>query len=218
MSGVNRDGIGMTSKRTRDRMLARLQELGISDVRVLQAMSNVPRHLFVEEGLATRAYEDTALPIGYKQTISQPYTVAKMTELLIADGVPPRVLEIGTGSGYQAAVLDEIGIEVYSVERIEPLARHARTRLWDLGYRRIRIQVAGAVVGWPEKGPFSAIIVTAGADEIPVELYAQLEAGGRLVGPAGQGEDQKMMLVMKSEVGLEEQVVESANFVPLILQ
>jgi len=208
----------MTSKRTRDRMLARLQELGITDVRVLQAMSNVPRHLFVEEGLATRAYEDTALPIGYKQTISQPYTVAKMTELLLADGIPPRVLEIGTGSGYQAAVLDEIGIEVYSVERIEPLARRAKTRLWDLGYRRVRIQVAGSVVGWPEKGPFNAIIVTAGADEIPVELYAQLESGGRLVGPAGQGEDQKMMLVTKSDVGLEEQAVESANFVPLILQ
>lgn len=218
MSGFNRDGIGMTSKRTRDRMLVRLQELGINDVRVLQAMSNVPRHLFVEEGLATRAYEDTALPIGYKQTISQPYTVAKMTELLLADGIPPRVLEIGTGSGYQAAVLDEIGIEVYSVERIEPLARRAKTRLWDLGYRRVRIQVAGSVVGWPEKGPFGAIIVTAGAEEIPVDLYAQLEPGGRLVGPVGQGEDQKMMLVLKSEVGLDEQVVESANFVPLILQ
>lgn len=218
MSGTNRDGIGMTSKRTRDRMLARLQETGITDVRVLQAMSNVPRHLFVEEGLATRAYEDTALPIGYKQTISQPYTVAKMTELLIADGVPSRVLEIGTGSGYQAAVLDEIGIEVYSVERIEPLARRAKTRLWDLGYRRVHIQVAGTVVGWPEKGPFNAIIVTAGADEIPVELYAQLESGGRLVGPAGQGEDQKMMLVIKSDEGLDEQAVESANFVPLILQ
>jgi len=218
VSGFNRDGIGMTSKRTRDRMLVRLQELGINDVRVLQAMSNVPRHLFVEEGLATRAYEDTALPIGYKQTISQPYTVAKMTELLLADGIPPRVLEIGTGSGYQAAVLDEIGIEVYSVERIEPLARRAKTRLWDLGYRRVRIQVAGSVVGWPEKGPFGAIIVTAGAEEIPVDLYAQLEPGGRLVGPVGQGEDQKMMLVLKSEVGLDEQVVESANFVPLILQ
>jgi len=215
---MNRDGIGMTSKRTRDRMLSRLQELGITDVRVLQAMSDVPRHLFVEEGLATRAYEDTALPIGYKQTISQPYTVARMTELLIADGVPERVLEIGTGSGYQAAVLAEIGINVYSVERIEPLVRQAKKRLWDLGYRRVRAQVAGPVVGWPEHGPFNAIIVTAGAEEIPVELYNQLETGGRLVGPVGQGEDQKMMLVIKSTEGLDQQAVESAKFVPLILQ
>jgi len=218
VSGVNRDGIGMTSRRTRDRMLARLQELGITDVRVLQAMSNVPRHLFVDEGLATRAYEDTALPIGYKQTISQPYTVAKMTELLIGNGVPKRVLEIGTGSGYQAAVLDEIGIEVYSVERIEPLVRRAKTRLWDLGYRKVRIQVAGSIVGWPEKGPFEAIIVTAGAETMPGELYAQLESGGTLVGPVGQGEEQMMMLVTKSGDDLEQEVVESAKFVPLILQ
>jgi len=208
----------MTSMRTRDRMITRLQELGISDVRVLQAMSSVPRHLFVEEGLATRAYEDTALPIGYKQTISQPYTVAKMTELLIAEGIPGRVLEIGTGSGYQAAVLNELGIEVYSVERIEPLVRQAKTRLWDLGYRQVRIQAAGAIVGWPEKGPFDAIIVTAGAEEIPEDLYNQLETGGRLVGPVGQGEDQVMMLVTKSTEGLEKQAVESAKFVPLILQ
>jgi len=215
---MNRNGIGMTSMRTRDRMITRLQELGISDVRVLQAMSSVPRHLFVEEGLATRAYEDTALPIGYKQTISQPYTVAKMTELLIAEGIPGRVLEIGTGSGYQAAVLNELGIEVYSVERIEPLVRQAKTRLWDLGYRQVRIQAAGAIVGWPEKGPFDAIIVTAGAEEIPEDLYNQLETGGRLVGPVGQGEDQVMMLVTKSTEGLEKQAVESAKFVPLILQ
>lgn len=215
---MNRNGIGMTSMRTRDRMLSRLQELGITDIRVLQAMSNVPRHLFVEEGLATRAYEDTALPIGYKQTISQPYTVAKMTELLIADGVPERVLEIGTGSGYQAAVLNEIGIDVYSVERIEPLVRQAKRRLWDLGYRRVRAQVAGPVVGWPEYGPFNAIIVTAGAEEIPPELYNQLEMGGRLVGPVGQGEEQQMMLVIKSTEGLDQQAVESAKFVPLILQ
>jgi protein-L-isoaspartate(D-aspartate) O-methyltransferase len=218
MSRINRDGIGMTSRRTRDRMLSRLQELGISDIRVLQAMSNVPRHLFVEEGLSTRAYEDTALPIGHKQTISQPYTVAKMTELLIADGVPERVLEIGTGSGYQAAVLDEIGIEVYSVERIESLVRQAKKRLWDLGYRRVRAQAAGPVVGWPEKGPYSAIIVTAGAEAIPPDLYDQLETGGRLVAPVGQGEEQMMMLVVKTDEGLEQQAVESAKFVPLILQ
>jgi len=215
---MNRDGIGMTSRRTRDRMLVRLQELGISDVRVLQAMSNVPRHLFVEEGLATRAYEDTALPIGHKQTISQPYTVAKMTELLIADGIPARVLEVGTGSGYQAAVLDEIGIEVFSVERIEPLVRSAKKRLWDLGYRKVRAQLAGPVVGWPEKGPFNAVIVTAGAESIPTELYDQIENGGKLIAPVGQGDEQVMMLVSKTEEGLEEQVVESARFVPLILQ
>lgn len=218
MSGVNREGIGMTSRRTRDRMLVRLQELGITDVRVLQAMSNVPRHLFVEEGLATRAYEDTALPIGHKQTISQPYTVARMTELLLADGVPGRVLEIGTGSGYQAAVLDELGIDVYSVERIEPLMRRAKARLWELGYRRSHVQAAGPVVGWPDKAPFAAIIITAGAEEIPSELVDQLEMGGRLVGPVGTGDDQQMMLVLKSEQGLEQQTLERVKFVPLILQ
>jgi len=208
----------MTSRRTRDRMLARLQELGISDVRVLEAMSSVPRHLFVEEGLASRAYENTALPIGHKQTISQPYTVARMTELLIADGVPERVLEIGTGSGYQAAVLNEIGIEVYTVERIEPLMRRAKARLWELGYRRSHVRLADSVIGWPDKAPFDAIIVTAGADSMPVELYQQLRIDGRMVGPVGAQDDQQLMLAINTADGMSEEFLEPVKFVPLILQ
>jgi protein-L-isoaspartate(D-aspartate) O-methyltransferase len=218
MGDFKRDGIGMTSRRTRDRMLGRLQDLGIVDERVLAAMSNSPRHLFVDEGLATRAYEDTALPIGHRQTISQPYIVARMSELLIAEHMPARVLEIGTGSGYQAAVLNELGIEVYTVERIEPLMRQAKARLWELGYRKCHVRMAGVVVGWPEKAPFDAIIMTAGADEMPGALYDQLDIEGRIVAPVGQGEDQQMVLITKTADGLSQQALERVNFVPLILQ
>lgn len=218
MGDLKRDGIGMTSRRTRDRMLGRLQDLGIVDERVLAAMANIPRHLFVDEGLATRAYEDTALPIGHRQTISQPYIVARMSELLIAEQMPARVLEIGTGSGYQAAVLNELGIEVYTVERIEPLMRQARARLWELGYRQCHVRMAGAEIGWPEKAPFDAIIMTAGADEMPAALYDQLGIEGRIVAPVGQGEEQQMVLITKTPDGLSQQTLERVKFVPLILQ
>ncbi len=208
----------MTSRRTRDRMLMRLKDLGIIDERVLDAISGVPRHLFVEEGLATRAYEDTALPIGHRQTISQPYIVARMTELLIAEGIPEKVLEVGTGSGYQAAVLNELGIEVYTVERIEPLMRQARARLWELDYRKCHVKLAEMTVGWPDKAPYDAIIVTAGAENMPEQLYDQLADGGRIVVPVGQGEEQKLVLIENTEQGLEHHTLERVKFVPLILQ
>lgn len=212
------EGIGMTSRRTRDRLINRLKEAGIADERVLDAITGVPRHLFVDEALGSRAYEDTALPIGHGQTISQPYMVAKMTELLIAEGMPDRVLEIGTGSGYQAAVLDALGIEVYSVERIEPLLRQARKRLWDLGYRRCHLKQATDVVGWPEKGPYVAIIVTAGAEELPEPLYDQLTLDGRMVVPVGRGGEQDLFLVRKTASGPETQTLERVRFVPLIVK
>ena len=212
------EGIGMTSRRTRDRLISRLKESGISDDRVLEAITGVPRHLFVDEALGTRAYEDTALPIGHGQTISQPYMVAKMTELLIADGIPDRILEIGTGSGYQAAVLDALGVEVFSVERIEPLLRQARKRLWDLGYRRCHLKLASDIVGWPEKGPFVAIIVTAGAEELPPALYDQLELDGRMVVPVGRGGEQDLIMIRKTSSGPEQQTLERVRFVPLIVK
>jgi len=212
------EGIGMTSRRTRDRLINRLKESGIADDRVLEAITGVPRHLFVDEALGTRAYEDTALPIGHGQTISQPYMVAKMTELLIADGMPDRILEIGTGSGYQAAVLDALGIEVYSVERIEPLLRQARRRLYDLGYRRCHLKLATDSVGWPEKGPFIAIIVTAGAEEMPQALYDQLALDGRMVVPVGRGGEQELILIRKTASGPEQQTLERVRFVPLIVK
>lgn len=215
---ISREGIGMTSRRTRARMLDRLKDLGITDERVLEAMSNVPRHLFVDEGLATRAYEDTALPIGHRQTISQPYIVARMTELLIAGEFPYKVLEIGTGSGYQAAVLNELSIDVYTVERIEPLMRQARARLWELDYRKCHVKLVEQDVGWADRAPFDAIIVTAGAEMMPDELPEQLKEGGRIIAPVGQDEAQQLVIIEKTSSGLEQQTLERVKFVPLILQ
>ena len=169
-------GIGMTSQRTRDRLVQRLRAEGIRDPRVLEALRSTPRHLFVDEALASRAYEDTALPIGYGQTISQPHTVARMTELVV-ERAPSKVLEVGTGSGYQAAILARLVERVYSTERIEPLATQARQRFRQLGYRNVRIQHSDGSWGWPQFQPFDAIIVTAGAAEIPTALLEQLVVG-----------------------------------------
>jgi protein-L-isoaspartate(D-aspartate) O-methyltransferase len=208
-------GIGMTSARTRERLVQRLQESGIRDVAVLNAMRHVPRHLFVDEALASRAYEDTALPIGHNQTISQPYTVARMSELLFAEGAR-RVLEVGTGSGYQTAVLCAIAAEVYSVERIEPLLNSARRRLQEIGCRNYRLRVADGSMGWEEYGPYDAIVVTAAAAEVPSALLGQLSAGGRLVVPVGNAVLQELLLVRNSPDGLITERLEIANFVPLI--
>lgn len=208
-------GIGMTSARTRDRLVQRLREAGIRDVAVLEAIGKVPRHLFMDEALASRAYEDTALPIGHGQTISQPYIVARMTELLLADGAR-RVLEIGTGSGYQTAVLCALTQEVFSVERIEPLHKSARRCLQELGYRNFRLKLSDGSDGWAEYGPYDAILVTAAAAEVPAALLAQLALDGRLLIPVGNSTHQELLSIRQTAEGALREQIELVNFVPLV--
>ena len=209
-------GMGMTSQRVRDRLIDRLRENGIRDERVLNAIRTVPRHLFVDEALATRAYEDTALPIGHGQTISQPWVVAKMTETLL-DGVQHasvqsmRVLEIGTGSGYQAAILAALGLEVFTVERIGELLRTARKRFRTLGLN-IRSKHDDGRIGWPELAPFDAIIVTAAAPALVPALTDQLALGGTLVAPVGGASSQSLLRLRKDAAG----VVEETNLAPVV--
>lgn len=209
-------GIGMTSQRTRDRLIKRLRDMGIGDQRVLEAIRQTPRHLFVEEALASRAYEDTALPIGYGQTISQPYVVALMTQALLAGGPMTTVLEVGGGSGYQTAVLAGLVGEVYSVERIGPLMHLARQRLFSSGYRNIHYKVSDGSWGWPEHAPYDGIIVTAAAVEVPETLLQQLATGGRMVIPVGAGDGQALLLITANEQGVSRTHLEHVNFVPLI--
>lgn len=219
MSGLltRRDpnGLGMTSQRARDRLIERLRALGITDIRVLEAMRNLPRHLFVDEGLESRAYEDSALPIGLGQTISQPYIVARMTELVIAVE-PRRVLEIGTGSGYQAAVLAALVEQVYSVERIESLLRTARRRFRSQHLTNIRCRHDDGRLGWPEEAPFDAILVTAAGERVEPALLAQLRIGGVLVAPVGPVSGQQLLRVRRSEDAFNEDVFETVSFVPLL--
>lgn len=208
-------GIGMTSQRTRDRLVERLRSEGIGDSRVLEAIRSTPRHLFVDEALASRAYEDTALPIGYGQTISQPYVVARMTELLL-EVAPDTVLEVGTGSGYQAAILSRLVGKVYSTERIEALATLARQRFRKLGYRNIRVQHSDGTWGWPQFAPFDAIIVTAGGEEIPQALLEQLTTGGQLIMPLGDRSRQTLVTVTRTPMAYERVDLEPVIFVPLL--
>jgi len=210
-------GIGMTSQRTRERLVKRLSEKGIKDRRVLEVFKNIPRHLFVDEALASRAYEDTALPIGQGQTISQPYIVARMTELLLDRGIPARVLEIGTGCGYQTAILSQVVAEVYSVERIEILLQQARKRLRSLKLNNIKLKHSDGSWGWDTRAPFDGIIVTAAPSSIPEALLTQLAPGGRLVIPVGQqGEIQQLAVVDRTPSGYEQEIFESVSFVPLL--
>ena len=207
----------MTSQRTRDRLIQRLREKGIRDNRVLEAMRMLPRHLFVDEALATRAYEDDALPIGHKQTISQPYIVARMTEALLADGVPKNVLEIGTGSGYQAALLAQLVEKVYTVERIEPLYQQTRKLLMKLGFRNVHCKLSDGTWGWESYAPYEAIIVTAAAPEVPESLLQQLAVGGRLIIPVGaQHEAQQLLTLIRTVDGIEQHKLEDVVFVPLV--
>ncbi|RYZ73099.1 MAG: protein-L-isoaspartate(D-aspartate) O-methyltransferase [Lysobacteraceae bacterium] len=209
-------GQGMTSQRVRDRLVERLRESGIRDENVLNAVRTVPRHLFVDEALAMRAYEDTALPIGHSQTISQPWVVARMTEALLLDGAPKRVLEIGTGSGYQAAILAALGLEVYTVERIGDLLRQARKRLRQLGMN-VRSKHDDGRIGWPEHAPYDAIIVTAAAPALVNALIDQLAVGGRLVAPVGGASAQSLLKLTKLADGsVDEQVLAPVVFVPLL--
>ncbi|WP_372522304.1 protein-L-isoaspartate(D-aspartate) O-methyltransferase [Sulfuricaulis sp.] len=209
-------GIGMTSQRTRDRLIQRLREEGIRDERVLEAMRNVPRHLFVDEALATRAYEDTALPIGQGQTISQPYIVALMTQALLAGGRLKKVLEVGTGSGYQTAILAQLVDTVYSVERIEPLMKLARKRLREIGCRNVQIKLSDGSWGWKDHAPYDGIIVTAAPAEVPLALIEQLAPGGRLIIPVGGPAMQELLLVQHTDKGLSQERLELVNFVPLV--
>ena len=218
MTPVNiRRGIGMTSARTRERLLQQLRDEGIRDERVLQALRDVPRHLFIDEALASRAYENTALPIGYGQTISQPYVVARMTEALLAGRRLHRVLEIGTGSGYQAAVLAGVVGEGYTVERLEPLMKQARKRLRELGYRNVHVKLSAVGIGWPQHAPYDGILVAAAPVELPAALLEQLAPGGFLVAPVGGPAMQELRLVRRTDEGFTHERLEWVNFVPLIL-
>ncbi|KRA19999.1 MULTISPECIES: protein-L-isoaspartate(D-aspartate) O-methyltransferase [unclassified Lysobacter] len=209
-------GTGMTSQRVRDRLVERLRDNGIGDERVLNAIRTVPRHLFVDEALATRAYEDTALPIGHGQTISQPWVVAKMTEALLADGMPGKVLEIGTGSGYQAAILAALGLDVHTVERIGELLRTARKRFRQLGLN-VRSKHDDGRIGWPENGPFDAIIVTAAAPALVDALTAQLAPGGTLIAPVGGSSSQSLLKLRKDADGnVSQTTLAPVVFVPLL--
>ena len=213
-SSVHR-GIGMTSQRTRERLIQRLRDEGIKNQTVLDVMRNTPRHIFVDEALASRAYEDTALPIGQGQTISQPYIVARMSEMLFQGGPIKRVLEIGTGCGYQTAVLAQLADRVYTVERIRALQQKARERLRRLGLRNIQFRHADGLLGWPERGPFDGILASASPRQIPTELLGQLAEGGRLVIPVGDA-DQMLHLVVKDGAEYRTEVVEPVKFVPMI--
>ena len=207
----------MTSQRTRERLINRLSEKGITNKQVLSVMLNTPRHLFVDEALASRAYEDDALPIGQGQTISQPYIVAKMTELLLADGVPEKTLEIGTGCGYQTAVLSQLVPHVYSVERIEVLLKQARQRLRSLKINNVRFKHSDGSWGWENNAPYDGIIVTAAPAKVPKPLFDQLKVGGRLVIPVGEQEDsQHLLIVTRTEEGFDSKTLDLVSFVPLL--
>lgn len=209
-------GIGMTSQRARDRLVERLAAEGIRDRRVLDVMRQLPRHLFIDEALASRAYEDTALPIGQGQTISQPWVVARMTEALIEPGLPRRVLEIGTGSGYQCAVLAMLVERVHTVERIDELLRNARRRFRKLGLSNIRSRHDDGRLGWPEEGPFDAIIVTAAGAALEPALLDQLAPDGCLVAPVGPPGRQNLLRVRSGEEGLVSETLGAVSFVPLL--
>jgi len=209
-------GIGMTSARTRDRLIARLQEQGIADARVLERIRSVPRHLFVDEALASRAYEDTALPIGHGQTISQPYIVARMTSALIDGATPRKVLEVGTGCGYQTAVLAPLVATVYSVERIAALQLRARQVLRDLRIRNVFMRHGDGFEGWPPYAPYDGILVAAAALAVPDALLAQLGNGGRLIMPVGPDREQQLLRVTRRGESFEREVLGPATFVPLL--
>lgn len=214
---LDHQGIGMTSRRTKERLISRLKDEGISNIEVLNAIREVPRHLFVDEALASRAYEDTALPIGHGQTISQPYIVALMTQVLIEHHNPVNyVLEVGTGSGYQTAILSKLVTRVYSVERIKALNQQAQKLLRDIKIRNVKLKHTDGGMGMPEYAPFDGIIVTAAPEGIPLGLVNQLKTGGVMVMPVGTKEEQILIKITKTENDYEKEFIERVSFVPLL--
>jgi len=220
--GPRLTGIGMTSARTRERLIQRLRDQGIVDDRVLDRIRNVPRHLFMDEALASRAYEDTALPIGFGQTISQPYVVARMTEALLALGAVDKVLEIGTGCGYQSAVLAPLVKEIYSIERIASLLGKARRTLRELRLRNVHFRHDDGNVGWPARAPFDGILLTAAPHAVPPALFDQLAVGGRLIAPVGADGRQELLCFtkkvdsIKAETRIDRRSLGAVSFVPLL--
>jgi protein-L-isoaspartate(D-aspartate) O-methyltransferase len=213
---ITLQGIGMTSRRTRERMVNRLGQQGITNNKILDVMRTTPRHIFVDEALSSRAYEDTALPIGFNQTISQPYIVAKMTELLLEFGRLTKVLEIGTGCGYQTAILAQLVGHVYSVERILPLQKKAKNHLWDLKLKNISYLHSDGGWGWPDFAPYDGILVAAAPTEIPEMLLEQMAVGGVMVIPIGKGGRQELQRVVRKDNGFEIEELEPVSFVPFL--
>ena len=212
---MSQQGIGMTSQRTRERLIQRLMDQGITRFEVLEAIRSVPRHLFVDEALAHRSYEDTALPIGYGQTLSQPYVVARMSELALAQRRPKKVLELGSGSGYQTAILASLVDEICAIERIKPLLERARKQLRALRVRNVRLRHGDGLDGWASEAPFDLILGAAAPERLPTQLLEQLAPGGRLILPVG-GERQQLMMVTATPEGYVEEVIEEVNFVPML--
>ncbi len=217
-SNHNLNGIGMTSQRTRERLLGRLIDQGISSLEVLDVMRSTPRHIFLDEALSHRAYEDVALPIGHNQTISQPYIVARMTEAIVTSGPLETVLEIGTGCGYQTAIIAQLAKKVYTVERIKPLLNRAKANIRTLRLRNTDFKHDDGSLGWEQKAPFDAIITTAAPQEIPNELLQQLNPeGGRLVIPVGGDDRQELKLVTRNGDDFSESFLDAVRFVPLLI-
>jgi protein-L-isoaspartate(D-aspartate) O-methyltransferase len=216
MADLRLAGIGMTSARTRDRLVQRLREQGIANPAVLERIRNVPRHIFVDEALGSRAYEDTALPIGFGQTISQPYIVARMTEALLEAGSVDSVLEIGTGCGYQTAVLAPLVRRVHTIERIEPLLERAKERLKELGIRNVRFRHADGALGWKAQAPFDGILVAAAPLTVPESLLKQLRVGGRLLVPIGPEGEQELVRFTRREQNVQRESLGAVAFVPLL--
>ena len=213
---VNHQGIGLTSQRARNRLAENLRTMGINNERVLELVRAIPRHLFVDEALASRAYENNALPIGYGQTISQPYIVAAMTEILVETGAMANVLEIGAGCGYQSAFLANFAERVYAIERLSPLANKLRSRLYELKINNVRVRHGDGLEGWEKHAPFDAILVAAAAIGVPDALINQLAVGGRLVIPVGRSGKQELLLITRTESGVEQRTLEYVSFVPLL--
>jgi protein-L-isoaspartate(D-aspartate) O-methyltransferase len=216
MADLRLSGIGMTSARTRDRLVQRLREQGIANLAVLDRIRNVPRHIFVDEALGSRAYEDTALPIGFGQTISQPYIVARMTEALLEAGTLENVLEVGTGCGYQTAVLAPLVGHVNTIERIEPLLARARERLRELGVRNVRFRHGDGTLGWKAHAPYDGILVAAAPLTVPEALLKQLRVGGRLVVPIGSEGEQQLVRFTRREQRIDREPLGPVAFVPLL--
>ena len=218
MNSIELAGVGMTSQRTRERLIQRLIDQGISSQPVLDVLRMTPRHLFLDEALSHKAYEDTALPIGYSQTLSQPYIVARMTEILLSAGPLNKVLEIGTGSGYQTTILSQLVRQVCTVERIEPLLKKAQERFRKLGLQNISAKLSDGSFGWDEHAPYDGIIATAAPQAVPEELLRQMAPDGILVIPVGNGQTQDLRLLRRVGESREfnEEIVEKVKFVPLL--